>query len=131
MENFSLSTRSCHQGKGNFTGIWLEYGGRVRSGAKFCCGVSMERVRSEDLVIEGIATSIVEDDLFRSFDKQVHPNGHARATFIGRYFAGQRNDRRLLNDPNSYLWGGFGHMGMYSLLVIQQVVWVESSSVHR
>ncbi len=130
MENFSLSTKSCHQ-KGNFTGIWLEYGGRVRSGAKFCCGVPMERDRAEDLVIEGVTTSIVEDDRFRLFDKQVHPNGQARARLIGRYFAGHRSDRRIFNDPDSYLWGGYGHMGMYSLLVVQQVVWVASSPAHK
>ncbi|MGO8974327.1 MAG: hypothetical protein ACLQNV_12490 [Steroidobacteraceae bacterium] len=126
MENFSLSTKPCHQ-KNNFTGIWLEYGGRVRSGAKFCCGVPMERGRPEDLVVDGIATSLIEDDRFRAFDSRIHPNGHVRARLIGRYFAGHRSDRRIFNDPDSYLWGGYGHMGMYSLLVIQQVIRIEAS----
>jgi len=128
MENFSLSTKPCHQ-KNNFTGIWLEYGGRVRSGAKFCCGVSMERSRPEDLVVDGITTSLIEDDRFREFDNRVHPTGRVRAKLIGRYFAGHRSDRRIFKDPDSYMWGGYGHMGMYSLLVIQQVVEIDSSPV--
>lgn len=70
MENFSLSVTSCEAEKiGNWTGIWVEYGGSVRT-----------------LEIEGVQTSLLADNQFRSFDSQVKRKGHASATFVGRYF---------------------------------------------
>lgn len=58
MEKFSLSVESCGAVKlGNWTGIWVEYGGRVRTGAKYCCGIPMNRDRPTDLEIEGVQTS--------------------------------------------------------------------------
>jgi len=129
MEKFSLSVESCGAVKaGNWTGIWVEYGGRVRTGAKYCCGIPMDRDRPTDLEIEGVQTSLVEDDQFRTFDSRVKAKGHANATLIGRYFSGQKNWSRR---GSEYLWGGFGHMGMYSLLVVQEVACVRSAPPHR
>jgi hypothetical protein len=97
MENFSLSVVSCGaENVGNWTGIWVEYGG----------------------LVEGVQTSLVENDRFRAFDTRVKNKGHASATFIGRYFSGKKD---WSHRGTEYLWGGFGHMGMYSLLVIQEV----------
>jgi hypothetical protein len=118
MEKFSLSVESCGAQKvGNWTGIWVEYGGRVRTGAKYCCA-PMDPDRPTDLEIEGVKTSLVENDRFRAFDSRVKRKGHASATFIGRYFSGKKD---WSHRGTEYLWGGFGHMGMYSLLVIQEV----------
>jgi hypothetical protein len=119
MEKFSLSVTSCGAEKvGNWTGIWVEYGGLVRTGAKYCCGIPLDRDRSTELEIEGVQTSLVENDQFRAFDSRVKSKGHARATFIGRYFSGKKD---WSHRGSEYMWGGFGHMGMYSLLVIQEV----------
>jgi hypothetical protein len=54
----------------------------------------------------------------------VYPAGEAKARLVGRFFAGTRRD-----SPNGlgwYLWGGYGHFGMCTLLVVQQVVSVEA-----
>ena len=123
MENFSLSTKDCRIDKDNWTGIWLEYGGKRKSGAKYCCGVSMERTRVSDLTIEGVRTSLVNDARFRAFDARVYPTGEVKARLIGRYFAGTRQN--LPARPELYFWGGYGHFGMGTLLVIQRVVSVE------
>ena len=123
MENFSLTSKDYRIDKDNWTGIWLEYGGRRRSGAKYCCGVTMERTRASDLIIEGVRTSLVNDHNFRAFDARVYPSGEVRARLIGRYFAGTRQDSPAR--PGVYLWGGYGHFGMATLLVIQQVVSIE------
>jgi hypothetical protein len=120
MEQFSLSTRGCHVPKDNLTGIWLEYGGRLKSGAKYCCGVSTARTRPNDLVIDGMTTAVIEDDNFRAFDAQVYPTGTAKVTLVGRFFAGTRQDSAP--GLGMHLWGGYGHFGMFTLLVIQQVV---------
>jgi hypothetical protein len=98
MEKFSFSVASCGAEKvGNWTGIWVQYGG---------------------LEIEGVQNSMVENDRFRDFDSRVKSKGHASATFMGRYFSGKKD---WSHRGSEYLWGGFGHMGMYSLLVIQEV----------
>jgi hypothetical protein len=128
MENFSLSVESCGAVKvGNWTGIWVEYGGRVRTGAKYCCGIPMDRDRPTDLTIEGVQTSLVENDQFRAFDSRVKAKGHASATFVGRYFSGKKD---WSHRGSEYLWGGFGHMGMYSLLVVQEVTCVRAPRLY-
>jgi hypothetical protein len=50
------------------------------------------------------------------------PNEYAivHATIRGRFFAGQE-----IADPRGKRWGGYGHMGCCSLLVIEQVVAVD------
>jgi hypothetical protein len=129
MEKFSLSVASCEAEKvGNWTGIWVEYGGLVRTGAKYCCGIPLDRDRPTELEIEGVPTSLVENDLFRAFDSRVQLKGHASATFIGRYFSGKKD---WSHRGSEYMWGGFGHMGMYSLLVVQEVTCVKPASRHQ
>jgi hypothetical protein len=104
MEKFTLSDVKCHHDKNNYTGIWLENGGRKRSGAKYCCNQPLDRERTVSLVVEGVATAIIDDKAFRTFDARVYPRGNTRAKLIGRFFAGTRQDR-----PNGmYLWGGYG-----------------------
>jgi hypothetical protein len=122
-ENFSLSNKVCRRRKNNLTSIWLEYGGRRKSGAKYCCGVSTDRTRMSSLVIDGVITSLVDDENFRAFDARVYPVGEARARIIGRFFAGQRQDAPA--GTGAFLWGGYGHFGMSTLLVIQRIVSIE------
>lgn len=129
MEEFVLSTRGCRKTKDNMTGIWLEYGGRRKSGTKYCCGATTDRRRASDLVVEGIRTSLVDDANLEAFDALVYPVGEAKVRLVGRYFAGRRQD-----GPGGLglpLWGGYGHFGMFSLLVIQRVVCVEARKKPR
>lgn len=120
MENFSLTSQGCPIDKNNWSSIWLEYGGRRGSGAKYCCSVISGRTRASDLIVEGVRTSLVNDRKFRALDARVYPVGAVKVTLIGRYFAGTRDDSPAR--PGVYLWGGYGHFGMATLLVIQQVV---------
>ncbi len=91
-ENFTLNDDRC---QGRTGPIWLEYGGT-----------------------NGVATTLVEDSAFQQFDSLLHqaPRPLIQATLICRYFAG----RRQTSGDNE--WGGFGHFGSFTLLVIQQVV---------
>jgi hypothetical protein len=103
--------------------VWLEYGGRVRSGTVYCCPEnSGKRSRRKPLVVEGIPAPLVRDEPLREFDRLIGlgPDRLVRATIIGRFFAGEQG--RL---PNGGLLPGYGHLGCCSLLAIQQVLSVD------
>lgn len=121
-EDFTLSDRSCP--KGSSRTVWLELGGRVGSGVVYCCNAADETRRAEPLAVEGVATSMVEDATFKRFQRLTRASvvgyGQAHVTLVGVYFAGQKQV-----SPGGTFWGGYGHMGMFSLLVVQQVVTAE------
>lgn len=118
-EDFTLFDPNCPYSPE----LWLEYGGTAASGTMYCCGASNNRSRPGEMVVEGIPIPLVEDDLFRRFDKlilhQPDSDSVVHAKLVGRFFAGER--QRLRNGN----WGGYGHMGCCSLLAIQQVLHVD------
>ncbi len=118
-EDFTLSDESCK----NQNTIWLEFGGRTRSEVVYCCGVSTDPVRRRSLTLEGIRTRLVQDRMFTRFQdltQRDSPNSKVKSTVIGRYFSGTETIM-----PGGTFWMGYGHFGMASLLVIQQVLAVE------
>jgi hypothetical protein len=104
--------------------IWLEYGGTVNSETVYCCGVTAGARRRETLAVEGITIPLIEDAMFRSFDARIRPYAAAsfRASLIGRFFAGERQQSAA-----GEFWGGYGHIGCCSLLVIQQVLAIDAT----
>jgi len=120
-EDFTLSDGACPETSGR---VWLELGGRVGSGVMYCCGVTDQTRRAGPLVVEGVATTMLDDATFERFQRltrsSARRHGQAHATLVGVYFAGQK---QVL--PGGTFWGGYGHMGMFSLLVIEQVVTAE------
>lgn len=118
-ENFTISDPSCSSG----FSIWLEYGGTAASGTMYCCGVTAERKRPKQLVVEDIPIPLVEDELFRTFDKRLQrpPDSTVHATIVGRFFSGEK-----IELPGGTIYGNYGHMGCCSLLAIQQVVSVDN-----
>lgn len=104
--------------------IWVEIGGKTRTGTMYCCGETSERTRPDDLVVENIRIPLVDDHQFKQFDGlfQSKPNSLVHATMVGRYFSGTK--QKWANGTEH--WGGYGHMGMASLFVIQRVTSVAS-----
>jgi hypothetical protein len=102
--------------------VWLEYGGTAASGTMYCCGPTNARTRPAQLTVEEIAIPLVDDALFRKFDELVHqpPDTTVHAPLVGRFFSGKKTTYQ-----GGDSWGGYGHMGCCSLLVIQQVVAVD------
>jgi len=102
--------------------IWVEYGGTVKTGTMYCCGVTADRTRPTQLVIEDIPIPLVEDVRFQNFDRLIHrrPDSIVHATLVGRFFSG-----RLDTDPKRGILPGFGHMGCCSLLAIQEILSVD------
>jgi hypothetical protein len=99
--------------------VWTEYGGTVGSNTLYCCGVTRESARATALVVEGVATDLLQDAEFRKFNRvmQSEPEVVLHATLRGYFFAGEQATL-----PSGKRWVGFGHFGFYSLFVIEQVV---------
>jgi hypothetical protein len=118
-EEFSLYDPTCP----SVRPVWLEYGGKSKSGTMYCCGVTPDRSRPRELVIENIPVPLTRDNRFLEFDRLIQPpfksgdhGSVVHATLRGRFFAGQ-----LIHYPKTTFWGGYGHMGCCSLLAIQAV----------
>lgn len=118
-EDFSVFDPTCP----SWPEVWLEYGGTAKSGTMYCCGVTADRHRPKELVVENMAIPLVKNHQFREFDKLIQPPFKSKrfgslvhATLVGRFFAG-----RETHYPTGTYWGGYGHMGCCSLLAIQEV----------
>lgn len=122
-EDFTLFDPTCP----SWPAVWLEYGGKAKSGTMYCCGVTADKHRPKELVVEKVPIPLIDDDQFRHFDKLIQPpfrsgrhGSLVHATLVGRFFSG-----RQMRYPNGGYWGGYGHMGCCSLLAIQKVKSVE------
>jgi len=118
-EDFGVYDPECS----DWPQIWLEYGGTRGSDTMYCCGVTPKATRASDVIVENIKIPLVTDDQFQRFDKMIGTERDTtmHVTIIGRFFSGQQEKY-----PNGRTgWGGYGHMGCCSLLVIQQVVVVD------
>jgi len=118
-EDFSLFDPACSA----WPPIWLEYGGTSKSGTMYCCGVTADRHRPKELVVERIPIPLLANEQFQQFDKAIQPpfrsgqlGAVVHATLVGRFFAGKR-----LEYTKNRRWGGYGHMGCCTLLAIQEV----------
>lgn len=117
-EDFGLFDPTCS----SWSSVWLEYGGNVKSGTMYCCGVTADRKRPNQLVVESIPIPLIDDRVFREFDRLINRFQHsvAHGTIVGRFFAGEK-----LKYAAKAGWGGYGHLGCCSLLAIQQVLSVD------
>lgn len=124
-EDFSLDSSSCKTTSAPTTeaGIWLTFGGDQAEIATFCCG-SMHREKGADIEVVGHRVGLVRDADFRAFFNQIsarrlrRPDGkdcyeqckfyQVTATLTGLFAAAKGHS-------------GYGHFGMFHLLVIQQV----------
>ena len=107
-EDFTLFDPRCENS------VWTEYGGTFASGTIYCCGPDASRSRKAPLEVEGVATTIVRDRKLKHFDRLVQrePDSIVHATLRGRFFADEEGR-------------GYGHFGLFPLLVIEQVLAVD------
>jgi hypothetical protein len=122
-ENFTIGDPRC---RGNLRGVWLEYGGQVPSGTVYCCGIDDSRSRPEPLVVDGVTTTIVRDRKLKQFDKWVGEDLVVHATLRGHYFAGEKQTW-----PGGTIRGGYGHFGLYTLFVIEQVIDIDAHDLRN
>jgi hypothetical protein len=124
-EGFVLSDDACVR---SGDAIWLEYGGKKGSGTVFAGGPPSNRNRQSSLTIDGISTSIIQDSEFERLDRLIQNRKSVTAlvTMVGRYFAGELDENYSVPDPSHPHWDGYGHLGFFTLLVIQRVVSLHS-----
>ena len=117
-ENFTLSDPSCSEQREHFQ-VWLTYGGKTQSSTVYCCpGEDGREPRSRPLTVEDIQVPLQTDQTFEQFTNllKAETDTTARATLVGRFFAGGKETGK-----DSTYWRGYGHMGCCSLFVIQSV----------
>jgi len=117
-EDFTFFDPDCTVG----SEIWLDYGGMVKSGTMYCCGVTADRHRPKEFKVENVSVPLVENKPFHEFDKLIQPpfksgkyGSIVHATLVGRFFAGRIDALHAISG------GGYGHMGCCSLFAIQEV----------
>jgi hypothetical protein len=126
-EDFTIFDPACSE----WPDVWLEYGGKAKSDTIYCCGPTAGNSRSEELKVEDIQVPLVDNDLFRQFDKEIQPpfrsgkfGSIVHADLVGRFFAG-RKEKLGKGKP---IWDGYGHMACCSLLAIEEVKSVDPQS---
>ena len=86
------------------------------------------RQREKDLVVEGMSLPLLHDDKFKKLDGMLQSRVNSRgvivvaATVEGHFFSGKPH-----REGKTVTFGGFGHFGCCSLLVIQKVTSVAQS----
>jgi hypothetical protein len=122
-EDFGLHDPSCPEDK-TLTIIWLEYGGPEPADVVYCCvsdDATSKPNGKDPLRVGGIETSLLRDAMFRKFERlttRLRRGKTVQATLTGRYFSGEKVEL-----PDGRIsWEGFGHLGIASLFVIQQVI---------
>lgn len=102
--------------------IWVELGGKKSIGVMYCCGFTPKRTREEELEVEGIKLPLTEDANFAKYDKFLADGKNVKATVIGTFFSGE--ETQYAEDAPAF-YGGYGHKGIGSLFVVQEVLSIE------
>jgi len=102
--------------------IWVELGGKKSVGVMYCCGFSPKRTREDELEVEGIKLSLTEDANFTKYDNFLADRKNVKATVIGTFFSGKKTQ---YTKDGPAVYEGYGHMGIGSLFIVQQVLSVE------
>ncbi len=126
---------NCKNGDSNH--IWITFGGDVDMPIIYCCGDHTPK--DGTLSVEGIKVPLKKDDEFKKFfrlltaQRKTAPTGvpcfydcyqyHVTATLTGQFFAGKEWHRPR---DGKVFYTGYGHLGCYSLFVIQKVKDVDS-----
>lgn len=121
-EDSSLYDPSCksHQW------IWVELGGKRSINVMYCCGFTPKPTREEELEVEGMKLSLTEDAKFTKYDKLLAHGKNVKATVIGTFLSGEKTQ---FSEDTPVFYGGYGHMGIGSLFVVQQVLSVETTKI--
>jgi len=68
-EDFTLFDPTCS----SWPAVWLEYGGKAKSGTMYCSGVTADRHRPNEMKVEDIAIPLTDNEQFREFVKLIQP----------------------------------------------------------
>ena len=115
-EDFQLADPEC---QAQDFSVWVMYGGKAISNTMYCCpGEGGAAAREKPLIVEDVEIPLVDDARFREFTALLkkEPETTVKTTIIGRYFSGEKHTIQ-----GRTLWGGYGHLGCCSLIVVQKI----------
>ncbi|SRR5712664_3544412 len=120
-EDFGLFDPTCELKDS----IWLDYGGTKASNTMYCCEVVPGHTRPQVVSVEGLSIPLIDDDRFKELDGMIRRKYDfiARATIVGRFFSGEK-----VKYPGGEFWSGYGHMGCCMLMMIQQVLAIDTNN---
>jgi hypothetical protein len=121
-EEFTLSEPDCPDSPQGLS-VWVTYGGSIESNTIYCCpGEGGQKARSAPLMLEGVQLPLIDDTTFHQFADLLNKKRQVtvRVRAEGTFFSGKK---QTIN--SSTYWGGFGHLGLCSIFVIQRVDWFE------
>ena len=104
--------------------IWVDMGGKRSINVMYCCGFSPKPTRDKELEVEGVKLPLTEDATFNQYDKSLAEGNNVKATVIGTFFSGKKEQY-----PGGTSYSGYGHMGIGSLFIVQQVLSSEVTEV--
>ncbi len=116
-EDFTLGLGKCESEQG----IWLAFGGDV-PGIVVSMANDNFRKPGKDIEIEGVSYGIKKDDNFRKFYALIaarhgeKADYRVTATLTGKFFAGEES-----KTAKGVTYGGYGHLGCCTLLLITAV----------
>ena len=114
-EDSTLSDPSCESRQW----IWVELGGTRSVDVMYCCGFTPRAYREQELEVEGISLPLIEDAKFDKYNRSLALGKNVKATVVGTFFSGTK-EQYSKDEPAIY--GGYGHMGIGSLFVVQEVL---------
>ncbi len=94
----------------------------------YCCGFTPKRTREKELQIEGMKLPLTEDANFEKYDKLLAEGKKVKAVVIGTFFSGKKIQ---YSESTPVFYGGYGHMGIGSLFVVQEVLSVEATKTEN
>lgn len=106
--------------------IWVELGGKRSVGVMYCCGVAPTRTREEELEVEGIKMPLTEDTVFKKYDDLLAKGKNVNATVVGTFLSGEKMQ---FSEKAPTYYGGYGHFGIGSLFIVQQVLSAEPTKI--
>ena len=116
-EDFTLGHGKCESEQG----IWLAFGGDV-PGIVASMANDNFRKPGKDIEVEGVSYGIKRDDNFHKFYALIaarhgeKADYRVTATLTGRFFAGEES-----KTAKGVTYGGYGHLGCCTLLLITEV----------
>ncbi len=79
------------------------------------------------LEVEGLKLPLIDDEKFKAYDKLFGGGKNkVKATVVGTFFSGKKQQR---GEGKPVFYGGYGHMGIGSIFIVQQVLSSEKSDV--
>jgi hypothetical protein len=124
-EDSSLYDPSCSKSQ---QWIWVELAGMRSINVMYCCGFTPKPYREHELEVEGVKLPLTEDAEFNKYNDRLAAGKKVRATVVGTFFSGKKEQ---YSKDAPAIYDGYGHMGIGSLFVVQQVLSSETTKIEN